>query len=100
MAKSKTKDEGARAYPTFKQSEPEAEPAEERFEVEPDAPARAPVKALPSAAITLTAKRCLHPRSSDPVVAAFLAQESQRGTRKLTREDWIAELETFTQAPR
>lgn len=68
----------------------------------PKKPPREPVKALPEKPIMLTAKRCLLARSTDPVVAAFLHRENLRkgGIRKLTREQWDAELEKFTSAPR
>ena len=67
---------------------------------EPPKP-RPPTKELPDRSIQLTAKRCLLARSRDPVVAAFLHVENLKGeTRKMTREEWDAELEAFKSAPR
>lgn len=58
-------------------------------------------KRLPDRTIKLTAKRCLLARSRDPIVAAFLHTEGLRKSiRKLTREEWDAELEAFKSAPR
>jgi hypothetical protein len=60
------------------------------------------LKAHPDRSIQLTAKRALLGHSTNPVCGAFLHTERLRsgGTRKMTREAWLAELDKFTKAPR
>lgn len=63
--------------------------------------ARPPQKALPDTAPKLTAERVFASRRRDPIVQAFLHEEKLRGrVRRLTRDAWKAEFETFKTAPR
>ena len=62
---------------------------------------RAAVTKLPDRSPQLTAARAFLARSRDPIVSAFLHSEQLRGkTRKMSRELWLVELDTFTKAPR
>jgi len=73
------------------------------FDEEPVAqdPPRALTTALPDNAPQLTAKRAFLGRSVDPVVASFLHTEVlNKSIRKMSREQWLVELDRFTKAPR
>ena len=60
---------------------------------------RAPAPAAPEA--LLTADRAFRGGRTNAIVTAFLHEEKLRGgVRKLSRSDWKAEFDKFTQAPR
>ena len=62
---------------------------------------KGPSVVMPFAEPLMTAARALMARTGQPIVAAFLHSEKLRGSiRKLSRAQWLAELESFIKAPR
>lgn len=75
--------------------EPSSEAAPE------ETPARKPQTELPDRTPKLTAARALAGRRGNPLVQAFLHQESlEHRTCRLTRDEWSAAYKKFLAAPR
>lgn len=68
---------------------------------EPETSPRAAVTQLPDREIKLVAARAFITRRNQPLVRAFLLEESMKnGTRKLSRAEWAAAYQKFLEAPR
>jgi hypothetical protein len=82
-------------------SETEAQPVPVPEKQQPASP-KAPVTTLPSSEPLVPAERAFVASKADPIVASFLHTERLRpdGVRKLSRTEWLRELEAFKAAPR